>query len=60
MMLKVGAVMPIAADGGRATPLGDGIRGYADAGVGHLVCAVTAANPESMKRLSEASRRARE
>lgn len=36
-----------------------GIRGYADAGVGHLICAVTPTTPASMDSLAEAMRRSR-
>ena len=36
-----------------------GIRGYADAGVGHLICAVTPTTPASMESLAEAMRRSR-
>ncbi len=51
--------LPARAIAGSIDELAEGIRGYADAGIGHLVCAVTPTTPESVARLAEASRRAR-
>ena len=51
--------LPGRAISGSVDELAEGIRGYADAGVGHLVCVVTPTTPEAMARLAEASRRAR-
>jgi probable F420-dependent oxidoreductase len=51
--------LPARSISGSVDELAEGIRGYADAGVGHLVCVVTPTTPESMARLAEASRRAR-
>jgi probable F420-dependent oxidoreductase len=52
--------LPGRAISGSSDELAEGIRGYARAGVGHLVCAVTPTTPPAMARLAEASRRARE
>jgi alkanesulfonate monooxygenase SsuD/methylene tetrahydromethanopterin reductase-like flavin-dependent oxidoreductase (luciferase family) len=52
--------LPARAISGALDELAAGIRGYADAGVGHLICAVTPTTEASMARLAEATRRARE
>jgi probable F420-dependent oxidoreductase len=51
--------LPNRAISGSVDELAAGIRDYADAGVGHLVCVVTPTTPDSMARLAEAARRAR-
>ena len=51
---------PARAISGSLDELAEGIRGYAEAGVGHLVCAVTPSTPAAMARLAKAARRSRE